>query len=82
MIVTHTRKEANNMCQIPQYARNMKTTTATNKPTRSVEEMLQEIAFVLSYTRKVKASILRDLAQTTAATATVDAVEPQVVFSA
>ena len=69
------------MCQIPQYARNTKTTTAT-KPTRSVEEMLQEIAFVLSYTRKVKASILRDLAQTTAATTTVDAVEPQVVFSA
>jgi|GEM_PF-5119272 len=70
------------MCQIPQYARNTKSTTVATKPTRSVEEMLQEIAFVLSYTRKVKASILRDLAQTTTATTTVNAVEPQVVFSA
>lgn len=48
------------MCRIPH-----KTTTKTNQKTvahstRSVEEMLREIAYVLRMTKQVKESILAD----------------------
>ena len=50
------------MCNINNEAQ-AATTAQTTKPTRSVEEMLRDIAFVLRMTRQVKAEMRAERAE-------------------